>query len=309
MLNAFLQAVRPAAAGSTPVATVAYRRAAVGGLDIFYRDAGPADAPVIVLLHGFPSSSHMFRNLIPALADRYRVIAPDYPGFGYSSAPAPEDFAYSFDALADVVETLLADLGVRRYALYLQDFGGPVGMRIAARHPERVTGLIVQNAVANLEGFAASAVGTFGPYWADRNAETEKPLRGFLTAETTRFQYEHGASARADRVSPDAWQHDQWLLDRPGNDRIQLELLYRYQDNVGAYPQWQAYLRAHQPNILVTWGDNDPFFTAAGRDLFKALVPATEVHAYDAGHFALETHGPEIAAAIRAFLARVAPAA
>jgi len=309
MLNAFLQAVRPAAAGSVPVAKVSYRRAAVGGLDIFYRDAGPADAPVIVLLHGFPSSSHMFRDLIPALADRYRVIAPDYPGFGYSSAPAPEDFAYSFDALADVVETLLTDLGVNRYVLYMQDFGGPVGFRIAARHPERVTGLIVQNAVANLEGFAASAAGTFGPYWGDRNAETEKPVRGFLTAETTRFQYEHGSSARADHVSPDAWHHDQWLLDRPGNDRIQLELLYRYQDNVGAYPQWQAYLRAYQPNILVTWGDNDPFFTAAGRDLFKALVPATEVQSYDAGHFALETHGPEITAAIRAFLARVAPAA
>jgi len=309
MLNAILQAVRPGAAAPALLPAVAYRRAAISGLDIFYRDAGPADAPVIVLLHGFPSSSHMFRDLIPALADRYRVIAPDYPGFGYSSAPAPEDFAYGFDALADVVEALLADLGLRRYVLYMQDFGGPVGFRIAARHPERVIGLIVQNAVANLEGFAASAAGAFAPYWADRNGETEKPVRGFLTAETTRFQYEHGSSARSDRVSPDAWQHDQQLLDRPGNDRIQLELLYRYQDNVGAYPEWQAYLRAHQPRILVTWGDNDPFFTAAGRDLFKALVPATEVHAYDAGHFALETHGPEIAAAIRAFLARVAPAA
>lgn len=285
---------------------VAYHRAAIQGLDIFYREAGPADAPVVVLLHGFPSSSHMFRNLIPGLADRYRVIAPDYPGFGQSSAPAPEAFAYSFDKLADVVEALLEGLGIRRYALYMQDYGGPVGFRLAARHPERVTGLIVQNAVANLEGFHANAAAAFGPYWTDRNAETEKPVRSFLAAETTRFQYEHGSSTRADLLSPDTWIHDQALLDRPGNDRIQLELLYRYQDNVGAYPAFQAYLRDRQPNILVVWGDNDPFFTAEGRDLFKALVPATEVHTYDAGHFALETHLPEIAGAIRGFLARVA---
>ncbi|MFG1343429.1 alpha/beta hydrolase [Xanthobacter autotrophicus DSM 431] len=294
----------PARSGAA--AQVAYRRAAIDGLDIFYREAGPADAPVLLLLHGFPSSSHMFRDLIPALADRYRIIAPDYPGFGYSSAPAPEAFAYGFDALADVVEKLIDRLGIARYALYMQDYGGPVGFRIAARRPERVIGLIVQNAVANLEGFHANAAAAFGPYWADRNAETEKPVRSFLAAETTRFQYEHGSSARADRLSPDAWIHDQALLDRPGNDRIQLELLYRYQDNVGAYPAFQAYLKDRQPPILVTWGDNDPFFTAAGRDLFKALAPATEVHTYDAGHFALETHLPDIAGAIRGFLARIA---
>lgn len=293
----------PARSGAA--AQVAYRRAVIDGLDIFYREAGPADAPVLLLLHGFPSSSHMFRDFIPALADGYRIIAPDYPGFGYSSAPAPEAFAYSFDALADVVEKLIDRLGIARYALYMQDYGGPVGFRIAARRPERVSGLIVQNAVANLEGFHANAAAAFGPYWADRNAETEKPVRSFLAAETTRFQYEHGSSARADRLSPDAWTHDQALLDRPGNDRIQLELLYRYQDNVGAYPAFQAYLKDRQPPVLVTWGDNDPFFTAAGRDLFKALVPATEVHTYDAGHFALETHLPDIAGAIRGFLARV----
>lgn len=293
----------PRAAAAAPVS---YRHASVEGLDVFYREAGPADAPVLVLLHGFPSSSHMFRDLIPALADSYRVIAPDYPGFGHSSAPAPGAFAYSFERLADVVEALLDQLGIRRFALYMQDYGGPVGLRLATRHPERITGLVVQNAVANLEGFRASAAGAFGPYWANRDSETEKPVRAFLAAETTRFQYEHGSAARADRLSPDAWTHDQAFLDRPGNDAIQLELLYRYQDNVAAYPAFQAYLQAHQPEILVVWGDNDPFFTAEGRDLFKALVPASEVYSYDAGHFALETHLPEIAAAVRGFLDRVA---
>ena len=292
----------PPAAG----AQVRHGRAVIEGVEIFYREAGPAEAPAVLLLHGFPSSSHMFRDLIPRLADRYRVIAPDYPGFGHSAAPAPEAFAYSFERLADVVEQLVERLGIRRYAIYMQDYGGPVGLRLAARYPERVSGLIVQNAVANLEGFHASAAGAFAPYWAERNARTEAPVRTFLAAGTTRFQYEHGASDRADRLSPDAWTFDQALLDRPGNDRIQLELLYRYQDNVAAYPGFQAYLEAHRPPILVVWGDNDPFFTAEGRDLYQALVPGTEVHAFDAGHFALETHLPEISGAMRGFLARIA---
>ena len=284
---------------------VAYRTATVRGLDIFFRDAGPADAPAIVLLHGFPSSSHMFRNLIPLLAGRFRVIAPDYPGFGFSSAPAPDAFAYSFDALADVVEGLLDQLGVRRYALYMQDYGGPVGFRLALRHPERVTGLVVQNAVVNLEGWQPGPPAAFAPFWTARNAETETPVRGFLAAETTRFQYEHGAGDRLGRVSPDTWRHGQSGRDRPGNDAIQLERLYRYQDNVGAYPAWQDYLKAQQPPVLVVWGDNDPFFTLAGRDLFRTLVPSAEVHGYDAGHFALETHAGEIGAAVAAFLSRL----
>lgn len=284
---------------------VAHRTARIGALDIFYREAGPKDAPVVVLLHGFPTSSFMFRDLIPRLADRFRVIAPDYPGFGFSSAPAPDAFPYTFDAFAVVIDSLLESLGIQRYALYMQDYGGPVGFRLALRHPERVSGLIVQNAVANLEGFQADAAALFGPYWQSRNAETEGAMRRLIAAETTRFQYEHGAGDRADRVSPDAWHHDQALLDRPGNDAIQLELFHRYQENVGAYPAWQTYLVTRRPPTLVVWGNNDPFFTTAGRDLFKTLVPDAEVHAYDAGHFALETHGAEIGEAIRGFLARL----
>lgn len=285
--------------------SIAYRTASVRGLDIAYRDAGPADAPAIVLLHGFPSSSHMFRDLIPLLAGRFRVIAPDYPGFGFSSAPAPAAFAYSFDALTDVVEGLLDQLGVRRYALYMQDYGGPVGFRLALRHPGRVSGLVVQNAVVNLEGWQPGPPAAFGPFWSARTAETEAPIRGFLTAETTRFQYEHGAGDRLHRVSPDAWRHDQAGLERPGNVAIQLELLYRYQDNVAAYPAWQDYLRTQQPPVLVVWGDNDPLFTLAGRDLYGALVPAAEVHGFDAGHFALETHAGEIGTLVSAFLSRL----
>lgn len=286
--------------------SVTHHTVPVGGLDLFYRAAGPTDAPAIVLLHGFPSSSHMFRNLIPLLARRFRVIAPDYVGFGYSSAPAPDAFAYSFDALADGVQHLLDHLGLERYALYMQDYGGPVGFRLALRHPERISGLVVQNAVAGLDGFHTEAAALFGPFWEHRDGETEGAMRRLLSAETTRFQYEHGASNRADQVSPDAWRHDQAGLDRPGNDRIQLELLYRYQDNVPAYPAWQSYLATHRPPTLVAWGDNDPFFTPAGRDLFKTLVPDAEVHSFDAGHFALETHGAEIAAAMERFLSRLA---
>lgn len=283
---------------------VTYHVAKVRGLDIFYREAGPLTAPTVLLLHGFPSSSHMFRDLIPLLARKYHVIAPDYPGFGHSSAPSPDAFRYDFATLADVMDAFTETVGLRRYALYMQDFGGPVGIRLAMLHPGRVCGLIVQNAVMNLEGWNPQVIGGFASAWKNRTPDTEMAFRGAFTAAATKFQYVEGVS-RTDRIDPDAWVFDQALIDRPGNDRIQIELLYQYQHNVELYPQWQSFLKARQFPTLVVWGDNDPIFTTKGRDLFKALVPSTEVHSYAAGHFALETHAPDIAAAMLAFLGRL----
>lgn len=287
-----------AQAGAVPVLAKTVK---VEGLDIFYREAGPADAPVILLLHGFPSSSHMFRNLIPELAKTYRVIAPDYPGFGNSAAPALAEFPYTFAAMADIVDAFTVAVGAADYVIYMQDFGGPVGFRLAVKHPERVRGIIIQNAVANVEGWNPDVVAQFGPFWQGRNAETETPIRAFLKPETTQFQYTHGA-ARAERLSPDAWVYDQAKLDRPGNDVLQLEMLWNYQDNVAQYPVWQTYLATNQPPMLIVWGKNDPFFTQAGVDYFKARVPAAQVHLFDAGHFALETHLDEIAEATLVFV-------
>lgn len=295
-------AAEPMTSGAMQVA-VRYRTAKVDGLDIFYREAGPATGPVLLLLHGFPSSSHMYRDLIPDLARQYRVIAPDYPGFGQSAQPAPSAFPYSFAALADVMDGFTRAVGASSYYIYMQDYGGPVGFRLAVKHPERVRGLIIQNAVANVEGWNGDVVKQFAPFWQARNAQTEKPIRAFLTAETTRFQYTQGAPS-ADLVAPEAWIVDQAGLDRPGNDAIQLELLHKYQDNVARYPEWQAYLKAHQPPTLIVWGRNDPFFTLGGVDYFKVNLPRAEVHLYDAGHFALETHGGEIAQRIQDFVAR-----
>jgi pimeloyl-ACP methyl ester carboxylesterase len=283
---------------------VAYKIVAVDGLDIFYREAGPANAPTVLLLHGFPSSSHMFRNLIPDLAAQYHVIAPDYPGFGYSSAPAVSQFDYSFAKLADVIEGFTEKLGLTSYVLYMQDYGGPVGIRLAIKHPERVRAIVVQNAVVSIEGWDPVNTAPLQAYWKERNAETEKPVHDIITAEGTRWQYVTG-EPRADLVSPDSWTSDQRGLDRPGNDRIQLELLYQYRDNVANYPKWQQFLTELQPPMLITWGKNDPVFTVAGMEKFKALVPNAEVHVLDGGHFALEAHEPEIAAAMLDFLARL----
>lgn len=288
-----------------PVPT-SFHRTAIAGTEIFHREAGPQDAPALLLLHGFPSSSHMFRDLIPRLAGQYRVIAPDYPGFGHSGAPSPAEFDYRFDRLADVVEELVDRLGLKSYVLYLQDYGGPVGFRLALRRPERVRGLIVQNAVANAEGWNPEITASMEPFWRERNAETEKPFTDLLKPETTRFQYTHGA-ARAERLSPDAWTMDQAGLDRPGNREIQLRLLHDYQSNFAAYPAWQRYLAERQPPTLIVWGKNDPFFTLKGVDYLKQQVPGAEVHLFDAGHFALETHAGEIAERIRAFMARLSP--
>ena len=300
-----LSATQTPATTAAPV-RVAIKTITVGGLDIAYREAGPRDAPVVLLLHGFPSSSHMFRDLIPLLATQYRVLAPDYPGFGSSAAPSLAEFPYTFAAIADVVDGFTQAVGAGSYVVYMQDYGGPVGFRLAVKHPERVRGFVIQNAVANVEGWNPDVVKQFASFWQNRTAATEAPLRAFLKAETTKFQYTHGAT-RAKRLNPDAWIHDQAGLDRPGNDLLQLQMLWTYQDNVAQYPVWQDYLKTRKPPILIAWGTNDPFFVQAGVDYFKSLVPGTEAHHFDAGHFALETHVDEIASVMLAFLGRLPP--
>ncbi len=272
----------------------------VDGLDIFYREAGPKDAPTILLLHGFPTSSQMFRNLIPALSDRFHLVAPDYPGFGNSSMPTVEDFDYSFDRLAEVMEGFVEAVGLKKYSLYVMDYGAPVGFRLAVRHPERVQALIVQNGNAYDEGLGAFW-DPFRAYWADRNAETAKPLAGFLNLEATKWQYTHGAR-NPETISPDAWTVDQYGLDRPGNREIQLQLFYDYGSNPGHYPAWQTYLRDHQPPTLVVWGKNDVIFPAEGAHPYKRDLKDLEFHLLDTGHFALEEDGNVIAKRMRAFL-------
>lgn len=302
MLSGVTTAVLAHSALAGELPQPAYRTADVDGLRIFYRVAGPAEAPVVLLLHGFPTSSHMYRDLIPRLAGRYRVIAPDYPGYGYSDAPSPRDFAYTFDHLAQVMNRFVQVVGARRYVLYAQDFGGPVGFRLAALHPERVAGLVVQNAVAHEEGLAPS-MDAARPFWRERTPATEAPMRAFLTAETTRFQFVHGARDPS-RISPDAWTHAQSRLDRPGNDAIQLALLQDYGSNLQRYAEWQAYFRTHRPPTLVVWGRNDPFFTVEGAKAYARDIPGTETHILETGHFALEEEAPRIADLMLDFLER-----
>ena len=280
-----------------------YHTVSVNGLDIFYREAGDATKPAILLLHGFPSSSHMYRELMPALAANHHVIAPDYPGFGQSSALDATSFSYSFDHLAEVMESFLEQIGCTRFALFMQDYGSPVGFRIASNQPEWISALIIQNANAYVEGINMAAFAPLQLFWADWNTQTEKPVRGFLAAETTKFQYSHGVRDLS-AISPDAWLHDQTLLDRPGNDRIQLSLLHDYQNNVPLYSQWQDYLRTNEPPTLITWGKNDPFFTEAGARAYLKDVPKAELHFFDTGHFALEEDCLEIAELILNFLQR-----
>ena len=280
-----------------------YKTVQVGEASVFYREAGPKTAPTILLLHGFPSSSHMYRDLIPTLAEKYHVIAPDYPGFGQSSAPSAQDYDYDFATLANTIEDLTTTLGLNSYTLYMQDFGGPVGLRLAQKHPERVDGLIIQNATFHVEGWNPDIVSQFAPFWENRTAETEAPLRNFLKAETTQWQYTQGAS-RIERINPDAWVSDQAGLDRPGHTDIQLEYLWNYQDNVANYANWHAYLAQSQPDTLVVWGQNDPFFKLEGVTALQALLPDADVTLFDAGHFALETHATEIGHEILNFMAR-----
>lgn len=280
-----------------------HRTIAVDGTDVFYREAGPADAPVVLLLHGFPTSSHQFRNLIPALAHQFRVVAPDLPGFGFSAAPDRSTFPYTFDHLAQVIGRFTEVLGLDRYALYVFDYGAPVGLRLAAAHPERVTALVSQNGNAYAEGLS-EGWNPIRAYWSDPSADNREALRAFLTPETTRWQYTHGAPDAA-LVAPEAPALDSALLARLGNDDIQLDLFLDYASNVALYPAFQAYLRTHQPPLLAIWGRNDPFFLPAGAEAFRRDVPDAEVRFVEGGHFPLETHGAEIAGTINAFLGRV----
>ncbi len=278
----------------------AYRNATIDGLKVFYREAGSADAPTLVLLHGYPSSSHMFRELIPQLSDNFHVIAPDYIGFGYSDKPAPGKFDYTFANITAVVEKLLfSHLGLKRFAIFVQDYGAPVGFRLASQHPEAIDGIIVQNGNAYVEGISA-AFDPLKPFWANRTPETETPVRSLLAKETTIFQYTHGAK-NAESVSPDAYTFDQLNLDQPGSDAIQLDLFHDYPSNVALYDKWHAYFREHQPRTLIVWGQNDPFFTVEGAQAFLRDLPKAELHLLDTGHFALEEEAAFIASSIQKF--------
>lgn len=279
-----------------------YRTADVDGVSIFYREAGPADAPVVVLLHGFPTSSHMFRNLIPALADRYHVIAPDYPGFGESAAPDHKQFAYTFAHFADLMDGLVGKLGVKQYALYLMDYGAPVGYRLAIKHPERVTALIIQNGNAYEEGLK-KFWDPIKAYWADGSDAHREALSFLVQPETTKFQYTDGVSD-VTRIDPDNWGHDQPLLDRPGNKDIQLDLFLDYATNVPLYPKFQEFFRERQPPALIVWGKNDTIFPADGAYPYKRDLPKVEFHLLDTGHFALEDKADEMVPLIHDFLDR-----
>jgi pimeloyl-ACP methyl ester carboxylesterase len=279
-----------------------HRTVDVDGIEVFYREAGAPDAPALLLLHGLPSSSHMFRELMPALADDFHLVAPDLPGFGYTESPPADRFAYTFDHLADVIDGFVDAIGLQRFAMYVFDYGAPVGFRVATRRPERIAGLVVQNGNAYVEGLS-EATQPLQDYWRDR-AAGEAGMQGLLTLEMTKFQYTEGVEA-AEALSPDAWTLDQHFLDLPGRQQAQLDLLYDYRTNVESYPAWQAYLRDHQPPTLVLWGANDPFFIVPGAEAYRRDVPDAELHLFPTGHFALETHAAEIAGKIRAFRPRI----
>jgi pimeloyl-ACP methyl ester carboxylesterase len=277
-----------------------FQHAAVRGLKLFYREAGSKTSPTIVLLHGFPSSSHMFRDLIPQLAAKFHVIAPDYVGFGYSDAPETGKFDYTFDNLAAYVEELLFGvLGLKKFSIYVQDYGAPVGYRIASKHPDAIEGIVVQNGNAYAEGIGAG-FDAMKPFWVNRNAETEKPVRELLKKETTVFQYTHGTKD-VSRINPDSYTVDQFFLDRPGNDAIQLNLLHNYQSNLGRYDGWHEFFRKKQPKMLIVWGKNDPFFTVEGARAYLRDIPKAELHLLDTGHFALEDSSEFIAQQIVKF--------
>ena len=271
------------------------------GVDVFYRAAGDTDAPVILLLHGFPASSFMFRELIPHLADKFRVIAPDLPGFGFTTVPEKRAYTYSFDALAHTLEAFTDALGLTRYAIYIFDYGAPAGLRLAMRHPERVTAVISQNGNAYEEGLG-DAWGPIRTYWSQPTQENREVIRqAILTPEGTRWQYTHGVT-NPESIAPESYTLDAALLERPGNKEIQLDLFLDYASNVKLYPKFQEYFRASKPPLLAIWGKNDPFFIPAGADAFRRDLPDAQVQFLDTGHFAIETHLVEIATAIREFL-------
>jgi pimeloyl-ACP methyl ester carboxylesterase len=279
-----------------------YGKADVDGFKVFYREAGRTDAPPLLLLHGFPTAGHMFRELIPALADRFHVIAPDLPGFGQSDMPSRDTFSYTFAKLAEVIERFTEVIGLARFAIYVFDYGAPTGFRLAVRHPERITAIISQNGNAYEEGLS-DGWNPIRAYWKEASEANRKALRDFLSPETTIWQYTHGV-ADTSLVSPDGYSLDNFYLARPGAHEVQLDLIGDYKNNVAMYPEFQAYFRKHKPPLLAVWGKNDPFFLPPGAEAFKRDIPGAEVRFFDTGHFALETHCDEIAAVIRDFLAR-----
>jgi pimeloyl-ACP methyl ester carboxylesterase len=280
--------------------TIHYRTADVKGLKIFYREAGDVENPKLLLLHGFPSSGHMFRDLIPLLADRYHIIAPDLPGFGRSDMPPRSEFSYTFDNLARVIDEFTEVVGFDRFALYVFDYGAPTGFRIATKHPDRITAIITQNGNAYEVGLS-DGWNPIRAYWENASETNRKALRALLTPETTRWQYTHGVSDES-AISPDGIALDNFYLARPGADEVQLDLFGDYKSNVALYPVFQSYFRQHQPKVLAVWGKNDPFFLPPGAEAFKRDIPNADVRFFDTGHFALETHAEPIAAAIREFL-------
>jgi len=279
---------------------VTHRKVDVDGINVFYREAGRPGAPVLLLLHGFPSSSHMFRELIPELAERFHLIAPDFPGFGQTDLVDRKTFAYTFANLASTVSRFTEVIGLKKFAMYIFDYGAPVGLRMALMHPERVTAIISQNGNAYVEGLS-DGWNPIRTYWLDPSQANRDALRGFLTPETTLFQYTHGVAEVAD-VSPDGRSLDDHYLARPGAAEAQLDLLLDYASNVALYPEFQAYFRSSQPPFLAVWGKNDPFFLPAGAEAFKRDIPEADIRFFDTGHFALETHAFEIGEAIKAFL-------
>ena len=302
---------------------IKYKTVEIDGLDIFYREAGNPDNPTILLLHGFPTSSHMFRDLIPHLADQYHLVAPDYPGYGFSSMPSVDEFEYSFDNVTNIVDKFIDKVGLKTYSLYLMDYGAPIGFRIATKHPERVEGLIIQNGNAYVEGIDNNFWEPIQAYWKDRkavnqgldndwwknvknaynnpNMTNDEALRFLLTEGATKWQYTNGVR-NVEAISPDTWDHVQPLLDRKGNNEIQLEMFYSYGTNPPLYPEWQAYLREHQPPTLIVWGKNDEIFPSAGAHPYKRDLKKVDFHLLDTGHFALEEDGEVIAEHIRRFL-------
>lgn len=282
--------------------TMRYGFQQVGDVEVFYREVGPADAPIILLLHGFPTASHMFRDLMPLLADRFRLIAPDLPGFGQTKAPPRGTFDYAFDRLADVVEGFTEALALDRYALYIFDYGAPVGLRLALRHPDRVTAIISQNGNAYIDGFSDDWA-PWQAYWREPTAANREACRPSLSPEAIR-DWQYGTGADPTRLSPDGYELDIAYMARPGAADIQLDLILDYRSNVALYPAFQAYFRAHQPSLLAVWGRHDPAFLPAGAHAYKRDLPDAEIHLLDAGHFALETHAAAVADLIRTFFAK-----
>lgn len=291
---------RPAT--TAPETRVAHRHVDVAGVQVYYREAGDPQSPTVLLLHGFPSSSHMFRDLIPELADRYHVLAPDLPGFGFTTVAQEQPYRYSFDNLANTIESFVSSLALTRYAIYVFDYGAPVGFRLAVKHPAQITAIISQNGNAYVEGLS-EGWNPIQTYWKAPTLENRNALRALLTADTTKWQYTHGVSDTT-AVAPESYTLDALLLARPGNDEIQLDLFHDYQSNVAMYPTFQKYFRETRPPFLAVWGKNDPFFLPPGAEAFKRDNPNAEVHLLDTGHFALETHAREIGALIRDFLSR-----